>query len=360
MEFALSHEQTSLQDSVGGYLADQFPLEKIRAHAAIGSGHDPALWKGLADLGVPGLLVPEEFGGTGLELLDAALVSQALGGAAAPAPFVASGVMAPLALLRSGSDAQQKAWLPRIASGEARIGLGFVGHHARSALTMNGALNGQLKDVLDAGAATHLVAYLADGRAVLVDAADPGVSLDVHRTLDGTRPLTDVTFTNARATLLDAANDPVAARNEVLDAGRIMLASDTLGAAQTMFDKAIEWAKQRVQFGRVIGSYQGVKYMCADMATMLEPCHAFVWHAAYCFDTNDAEARLMASQVKAHLDEVGRDVARISTEVHGGMGFTDLTGLHYWMKRIGFDRQVLGGTERCRQEAAQLQGWAAA
>jgi alkylation response protein AidB-like acyl-CoA dehydrogenase len=360
MEFALSHEQTSLQESIGGYLADQYPLEKIRAHAAIGSGHDPALWNSLADLGVPGLLVPEEFGGTGLELLDAALVAQAIGAAAAPAPFVASGVMAPLALMRSGSDEQQKSWLPDIATGKIRIGLGFAQHHAKSGLAMNGALNGHLTGVLDAGAATHLIAYLADGRAVLVDATDPGVSLEMRRTLDGTRPLTDVTFTNAKATRLDAANDPMAAMNEVLDAGRIMLAADTLGAAQTMFDKAVEWAKQRVQFGRVIGSYQGVKYMCSDMATMLEPCHAFVWHAAYCFDTHDAEARLMACQVKAHLDEVGRDVARISTEVHGGMGFTDLTGLHYWMKRIGFNRQVLGGTERCRQEAARLQGWAAA
>lgn len=360
MEFALSREQAQLQESVSGFLAGKFPLEKIRAHAAIGSGYDEALWKGLADLGVPGLLVPEAHGGTGLELLDAVLVAQAIGAAAAPVPFVASGVMATLALLRSGSDEQQKTWLPRIANGELRLGVGFAQHHARSNLTMNGVLNGHLTGVLDAGAATHLIGYLADGRAVLVDAVHPGVSLEMHRTLDGTRPLTDVTFANAKAVLLDAANDPMTAMNEVLDAGRIMLAADTLGAAQTMFDKAVEWAKQRVQFGRVIGSYQGVKYMCSDMATMLEPCHAFVWHAAYGFDTRDAEARLMACHVKAHLDEVGRDVARISTEVHGGMGFTDLTGLHYWMKRIGFNRQVLGGTERCRQEAARLQGWAAA
>lgn len=357
MEFALSHEQTSLQDSVGGYLAEQYPLDKVRAHAAIGSGHDPALWNGLTELGVQGLMVPEALGGTGLTLLDAALVAEAIGAAVAPAPFVASGVMAPLALMRSASDTQQKAWLPRVASGELRIGVGFARHDAKSALTMNGALSGRLRGVLDAGAATHLVVYLADGRAVLIDAADPGVSLHMHRTLDGTRPLTDITFADAEVILLDAANDPMAAMADVLDAGRIMLAADTLGAAQTMFDKALDWARQRVQFGRVIGSYQGVKYMCADMATMLEPCHAFVWHAAYCFDTNDAEARLMACQVKAHLDEVGRDVARLSTEVHGGVGFTDLAGLHYWMKRIGFNRQVLGGSERCRQEAARLQGW---
>ena len=96
------------------------------------------------------------------------------------------------------------------------------------------------------------------------------------------------------------------------------------------------------------------------MATMLEPCHAFVWHAAHAQDAIPEEARLLACHAKAHLDEVGREVARMATEVHGGMGFTDLLGLHFWLKRIGFNRQVLGGPERCREEAARLQGWAAA
>jgi len=359
MEFALSQEQLALQDSIGSFLADRLPLDRVRSHAANGNGFDLALWEGLTELGVPGLMVPEAHGGTGLGLLDAALVSQALGTAAAPAPFTASVVMATITLLRSGSDTQWAAWLPRIAAGEVRIGLGFAGHGDGDLRLEGGRLSGRLGSVLDAGVPTHLVVFLADGRAALVGADDRGVSIRMQQTLDGTRPLAEVGFADAAPELLDAANEPAAAMAEVLDAGRIMLAADTLGAAQTMFDRAVDWAKQRVQFGRVIGSYQGVKYMCSDMATMLVPCHAFVWHAAHCFDTKDPEARLMACHVKAHLDEVGREVARISTEVHGGMGFTDLMGLHYWMKRIGFNRQVLGGTDRCRQEAARLQDWAA-
>jgi alkylation response protein AidB-like acyl-CoA dehydrogenase len=136
-----------------------------------------------------------------------------------------------------------------------------------------------------------------------------------------------------------------------------MLAADTLGAAQYMLDQAVAWAKERVQFGRVIGSFQGVKHTLAEIVTMLEPCRAFVWYAAYAQDALPDEARLFACQVKAHLGDVGREASRMATEVHGGMGFTDLLGLHYWFKRCTFDRQMLGGPERCREEAARLQGW---
>jgi len=164
-------------------------------------------------------------------------------------------------------------------------------------------------------------------------------------------------FDNARAVLLDAANQPLAAAQRVLDAGRIVLAADTLGAAQHMFDQALAFVKQRTQFGRVIGSFQAVKHQFADMVTMLEPCRAMVWYAAYAQDSLPREARLTALQTKAHLGDVGRDMARMATEAHGGMGFTDLLGLHYWFKRISFNRQMLGSPEHCRDEAARLQGW---
>ena len=199
--------------------------------------------------------------------------------------------------------------------------------------------------------------YLPDGNAAVVAADDPGVSLHMHRSVDRTRPVVDLTFENARAVVLDAANAQIAAAQRVLDAGRIVLAADTLGAAQHMFDRALAFVKQRVQFGRIIGSFQAVKYKFADMVTMLEPCRAMVWYAAYAQDALPDEARLTALHAKAHLGDVGRDIARMATEAHGGMGFTDLLGLHYWFKRISFNRQMLGGPERCREEAARLQGW---
>ena len=273
-------------------------------------------------------------------------------------------VMGPLALMRSGDNAQQASWLPRVAAGDVRLGLGFEalsgGTSAADLILNDGRLSGNIGGVVDGGATTHLLLYLADGRPVIVDAEADGISLNPANTIDGTRPLTTVTLTDTPVEILDAANDPIAVATSVLDAGRVMLAADTLGAGQRMLDNAVDYAADREQFDRPIASFQAVKHMCADVVTALEPCRALVWYAAYAQDAVPGEARVAACHAKAHLSEVGRNVARTATEVHGGMGFTDLMGLHFWFKRIGFDRQVLGGPERCRHEAAVAQGWAVA
>ena len=138
--------------------------------------------------------------------------------------------------------------------------------------------------------------------------------------------------------------------------GRAIQAADTLGAAQCMLDQAVAYSLERKQFNRAVGSFQAVKHMCAEMASQLEPCRAFVWYAGHAFDEGTDDAALTACHAKAHLAEVGQFVAKTSTEVHGGMGFTDLVGLHYWFKRIGFNRQMLGSPEAARHEAAVLQG----
>jgi alkylation response protein AidB-like acyl-CoA dehydrogenase len=122
-----------------------------------------------------------------------------------------------------------------------------------------------------------------------------------------------------------------------------------------MLDQAVVYAGQREQFNRVIASFQAVKHMCADMLANLEPCRALVWYAGHAMDDIPDVARMLACHAKAHLSEVGREVAKTSTEVHGGMGFTDLVGLHYWFKRIGANRQLLGSPELVREEAALVQ-----
>jgi len=364
MEFALSEEQKMLEASLRGFLSGRLPMERRRAIAAAGNGLDPELWAGLVAQGVAGLAVPERHGGAGLGILDAGVAAESLGYHAVPCAFAASLVMAPLALQASGTEAQQQEWLPRIAAGEARIAVGFasaIGQTGAAKVEYDGKrLSGRVQSVLDGGGATHVLVYLADGRPALTAVNAEGVRASLVPSLDRTRPLADVMFEGAPAAVLGAANDPVAARTRVLDAGRVMLAADTLGAAQSMLDQAVAFAKERVQFGRVIGSFQGVKHTLADLATMLEPCRALVWFAAHAQDALPEEARLAALQAKAHLDDVGREVARLATEVHGGMGFTDLQGLHYWFKRIDSNRQLLGTPERCRHEAAVVQGWIAA
>jgi alkylation response protein AidB-like acyl-CoA dehydrogenase len=361
MEFGLTLEQRQFDDSLRAFLADHLPMERLRTLAEPGNGYDETLWNSLAELGLHGLLVPERFGGAGLGVLDAALAAEALGHAAAPVPFLGSIVMATLAFVNSATEAQQDEYLPLIAAGACRFAVALpslAGQTGTGSISIDGnRLSGRLTGVADAGAATHYLIYLPDGHAAVVAADSTAVSARLQRSVDRTRPVVDVTFDGAAAERLNAANAPIEAALRVLDAGRVVLAADTMGAAQRMFDSAVAFAKERVQFGRVIGSFQGLKYTLAECVTALEPCRSMIWYAAYAQDALPDEARLTACQTKAHLGDVGRDIARLATEVHGGMGFTDLLGLHYWFKRISFNRQMLGGPERCREEAAKLQGW---
>jgi alkylation response protein AidB-like acyl-CoA dehydrogenase len=350
MEFGLSQEQVLLQDSVNRFLDVQVPLERVRRFAE--NGGDGDIWQGLTDLGVPALLVPEAAGGVGLSCLDAALVAEALGYHTTPAPFLGS-VAAPLAIAYARTDRSEL--LADIAGGSARVGLALGEAVATRAdagvVAAGGGLNGKALYVTDYPATAYLVAD-ERRRLHLVDAAAAGLAARPLPTIDRTRPTAELTFADTPSQLI--ADDPeVLAR--LLDAARVMLAADTLGAAQSMLDQAVAYAREREQFNRPIGSFQAVKHMCAEMAAALEPCRAMVWYAAHALDHIPEEARLTACHTKAHVAEVGTFVARTATEVHGGMGFTDLLGLHYWFKRIGYNRQLLGAPELLRDEAARVQ-----
>lgn len=362
MEFALTEEQEMLQDSVRRYLEDKLPLDRVREVADAGPATAVDAWAGLVELGLTGILVPEEFGGAGMGLLDAALVQEALGANVTPAPFMASCIMAPVAIMQGASAEQQAEWLPKIAAGDLKIGIAaqhVTGARDNAAVKVDGdKLTGRSLFVLDADQADAFI-VVADGALYMVDRDAAGLEHTQLNTIDKTRSVGELTFNGTPATKLDGGNKGPAAVQAMIDAGRVALAADNLGTAQAMINKAVAYAKEREQFGRVIGSFQAVKHMCAEMQASLEPCRSLVWYASYAQDEVPDEAHLMACHAKAHLAEVCKEVAKVATEVHGGMGFTDLVGLHYWFKRIGFNRQALGGPEQCRHEAAVAQGWAA-
>lgn len=361
MEFCLSEEQRLLQSSVGRYLEEASALDHVRKAAEAHAPLARDIWAGACELGVAGLLVPEEHGGLGLGMLEAALMAEMMGRYVAPIPYIGTAVMAPLALMKGGSDAQRQAWLPKLASGEVIAGVGVsevIGARDGAGLTFDkGGLNGTSLFVIDGPAADIFIVADKENQLYLVEKSASGLTHVDLTTIDLTRPVSELQFKDVAAEVLPHGNAEVIA--EIIDAGRIMLAADTLGAGDMMIEKAVAYAKERKQFGRVIGSFQAVKHLCAEMAAELEPCRSLVWYAAHAQDAVPTDKRLMACHAKAHLSEIGRFVAKTSTEVHGGMGFTDLVGLHYWFKRIGLDRQLLGGPERVREEAARLQGWAA-
>lgn len=350
MRFGLSEEQTLLKDNMERFLRDQVPLDRVRAYAD--GDDDTAIWQGLTELGIPALLIDEAYGGIGLKPLDAAIVAEAIGYAVAPGPFLSSAVMAPTALSLAKGDFGDL--LGDLAMGNKRVGIAFaeaIGRRADAAVTVNGdKLTGKSLFAFDDAADLYLVAD-HNQHLYLVESAEVGRK--PLTTIDKSRRTVELNYSNTPATPISDDPQVFAA---TLDVGRVMLAADTLGAAQAMLDQAVEYAKQREQFNRPIGSFQAVKHMCAEMAAHLEPCRAMVWFAAHALSDLPQEARLTACHSKAHLAEVGKFVAKTATEVHGGMGFTDLLGLHYWFKRCGANRQWLGAPELVREEAARIKG----
>ena len=360
MYFGLSEEQKSLEENINRFLADNAPLDTIKAVANGEESKAKSVHQGILDLGLSGLVIPEEYGGLELNMLFATVVAAALGSGTAPVPYTGSYVMAPLAINLAGSDGQKNQWLPKIAGGECVIGVGlseYVGAREDAGIEFsNGKLSGRSLFFIDGKNADAYLLANKSGELFLVEASSPGIETIELTTVDKTRTSLELILKDVNADLLSGSSDK-SVIEKVLDAGRIMLAADTVGAAQVMLDKSVAYSLERKQFGRLIGSFQAVKHMCAEMAAELEPCHSMIWHAAHCFDNVPEEARLMACQTKAHISEVGQQVSKTATEVHGGMGFTDELGLHYWFKRIGLNKQLLGSPELIREEAGKLQGF---
>ena len=360
MYFGLSEEQSFFQDNVRKYLEEHATIDNIK-HIASGDKKNLSteIHQGLLNLGINELLIPKEFGGLGLDLLFAAVISEALGGGVGPTPFIAPYVMAPTAIQHAGNKNQQENLLSKIATNEYRFGVGFsefIGKRNDAGITFSDkGLNGRAMFVLDANDATHFLLTDEKGQIFVVDAKSENIEIVKLTTVDKTRQYSEVICKNLEAEVLENSSDSVEPIKQAIDAGRIMLAADSLGASQVMIDKAVDYAKERKQFGRAIGSFQAVKHMCAEMAADIEPCYALVWHAAHCHDHSPDQARLMACHAKAHVSEISKGIAKKATEVHGGMGFTDLLGLHYWFKRIGLNRQILGSPELVREEAYRTQ-----
>lgn len=371
MEFALSEDQKMFADSVKGYLDTASSLDVVREVAELagkpgregdaGKAKAAEITAGLMELGAGQILVPEEQEGLGLGLLDAALVQEAVGGAASPADHLATS-MAIIGINSAASEEQKAEWLPKIASGEMRVGVAIaerVGAREGAGVTSDGdSLSGKSLFAMETGNATHILTVDQDGRLHMADKDQAAITRTAHSTIDHTRDFAEIKFEGAKAVALSSENEAGLGADRMVETGRLLLAADTLGAAQTMIDKAVAYSLERKQFNRIIGSFQAVKHLCAEMAAQIEPARALVWHAAHARDENMDEADVMICLAKAHLAEIGTFISRTATEVHGGMGFTDLMGLHYWFKRIGANRQILGSPEKTREDAAKLQGWA--
>jgi len=362
MDFGLSEEQELLQQTVRGFVARDCPPARVRACFESESGFDAELWSGLAALGLPGLMVPERWGGAGLELLDLALAGEILGEGAVPGPWI-SNALATLAILLGGNDAQRERWLPRLASGAVLASLAFAEAGSRwrpeqwQTRCERERLTGTKQLVVQADRAELIVVGTTDGGLVLVERGAAGLTLEPFDGLDRTRRAHTLRFAGTACEPLSGGAE-IASR--VLDAGFVLLAADAFGAGWSLIRAAIAYLGTREQFGTPLVQFQAIKHRLADLATELEPARALWWYAAHAFDHVPAESARAAAIAKAHLTERAVATARAVVELHGGIGFTWDCDVQLSYKRVLFDRAWLGSPSALRERSAALAGWAAA
>jgi len=358
VNFDLSEEQQLLQETIEQLLDNECPPTRLREIFEGETGHDPALWKGLVEMGLAGLSVPEEYGGAGLEMIDLALAAETLGYGGAPGPFFGH-ALATLAVLMGGSAAQKQTWLPRLATGDV-VGSVALGEGGGAwgpdqwRLAAGERLSGAKTFVPTGALADLFVVGVSGGGLALVERSASGISLAPVAGADRSRRLDDVRFDG---TPCEALADGAAAAPRLRDAALVLLAADAFGAGTRLLDMCVEYAKTREQFGVTIGHFQALKHQLANMAVAIEPARGLFWYAAHAFDHLPEESERTAALAKAHITDTAMQIARDSVEAHGGIGFTWECDVQIWFKRAMFDRAFLGTPAVHRERAAQLAGW---
>jgi len=359
MDFGLSEEQRLLQETIRGFATAECPPMLLRPRFEAGLGHDPALWKGLAEIGVAGLALPDEHGGSALEVLDLALAAEVLGESALPVPFLGH-ALAGLAIAWGGSPAQRAEWLPKLATGDALATIAFGEPGDRwqpdewQAELARERISGRKAFVPDGGAADLVVVGARGGELALVARSDAGVRCTPLSSVDRTRALADFDLVGAAAEPLpDGAR--VSAR--VRDAGLVLLAADAFGAAWRLLRMTAAYTGTREQFGTRLAQFQAVKHQLANAVTELEPSRGLLWYAAHAVDHLPERAPHAAAVAKAHIADRAAGVARDAVELHGGIGYTWESDVQIWFKRVLFDRAFLGTPDVHRERSAALAGW---
>ena len=353
MNFDFSDDQKLLKEQVRKVLADKCSTKVVRRVLDGNETHAEEVWKGLVDLGVPGVGIPEEFGGLGLSPLELCVVAEEIGRAAAPVPFDTSVVLATEALKLAGSEAQKKKWLPLLASGEA-IGTLAIAEGPQPPRPRNirttfggGRLNGKKVPVADGEAATFAVVLANTGgqnssmgdRAVslvLVDLKQSPVTAKRVETIDPARKHAELTFNAAASELLGAEGEGWRLLERLYDAAAVYFAFAQVGGAEAAMWMARDYALQRQAFGRAIGSYQAIKHKLADCYVKLELARSNAYYGAMMLTDGGADLPLAAAAARIAATEAYDFAAKENIQTHGGIGFTweADTQFHYRRARV--------------------------
>jgi alkylation response protein AidB-like acyl-CoA dehydrogenase len=378
MDFGLTDDQQMLARSARDFLGAESPPSFVRKLSGDAHAFSPELFRKMVAQGWTGLLVPESHGGLGLSMLDAAVLLTELGRTLTPAPILSSAVLATSLLCSSASAAQKKAWLPRLAAGEVLATVAWLeegdrldpgGVALKPRRTRSGLrLSGSKLFVFDAEIAhLFLVAVRSSGGTgeagvtlLLVPRDSAGITVTPLPTIDVTRRLYEVKFDDVVVpsdALLGAEGKAWKHLARLLDVACVAIAAESQGGAERALEMAVEYAKVREQFGRVIGSFQAVKHIAAVCFSEIEPSRSLLWYAAWAQTGNPRDASRAAAMAKARLGDVYSRTADRAVQIHGGIGFTWEHDIHFWFKRARCNELAFGGPAFHRERVAQLSGW---
>jgi alkylation response protein AidB-like acyl-CoA dehydrogenase len=372
VDFAFSEEQEMLRASARDFLAKQCPPAKVRQLMESDDAYDPELWRRIAEMGWTGLGIPEQYGGVG-GFLDLVVVMEEAGRALLPGPFYSTMGLAVPALIEAGSEAQKKAVLGAIASGEARAtaaitepsgrwdaeGIGLEARPSGEGWTLNGVK----LFVPDAAVADHMVVAArtrGSGEAgvtlFLVSGRPKGMTVTGMKTLDMTRRWYEVKFDGVQLgadAVMGSPGEGWTALKRALEWSAAALSAEMVGGSQHVLDASVEYAKTRQQFGKPIGIYQAVSHKLADMLMETESARSATYYAAWAVDADAPDRSLAVSMAKAYTSDAFRRASGNGIQVHGGIGFTWEHDMHLYFKRAKASEVTLGDATYHRELVAQ-------
>lgn len=374
MPLILSEEQTMLRDSARDFLAEQAPVSQLRGlrDSKDTTGFSRQLWQQFAEMGFTGVLVPEAQGGLGLGHVEAGVVMEQIGHQLCASPLLASGIVAATALRQAGSPAQQSDWLPKIASGQvvATLAVDEAAKHRPQRLATQAraegggwVLDGAKTLVLDGHVADLLIVAARVGETgtglFLVDPKAPGISIertvmvDAHNAarvrLQGVKLAADA--------LLGTPETGAAALAATLDAGRCAAAAELIGLADEVFERTVAYIKERKQFGKLIGEFQGLQHRAATLYCDLEVSRAALIKAQQALDADIAGAANAVAIAKARAGRSATTAVQEGVQMHGGMGMTDDFEIGFFMKRARVLQELWGDSNFHFDALAQRRGY---
>jgi alkylation response protein AidB-like acyl-CoA dehydrogenase len=374
MDLGLSEEQEMLKNFARDFLEKECPEKHVREMEEDEQGYSPDLWKKMAEQGWQGLIVPDQYGGTGMGFIDLIILVEEFGRALVPGPFIPTVVGGAIALLEAGTDAQKQQYLPKVASGEQIWTLAFTEPSARfdaegveleaKAEGDNFVLNGSKLFIRDAHVSDYMtvVARTKKGKdatdgitLLIVDSKSPGISFTQLKTIAADKQC-EVKFENVKvpkANVIGQVDKGWDVFQNIARKGTVVECAYLVGLAQKDFEISVQYAKDRIQFGRPIGSFQAIQHKAADMITDVDGARFITYKAAWSVAENTDEADIDVHMAKAWCSEATRRVVAHGQQIHGGIGFTKEYIIQLYFRRQKAAELAWGDADYHRELVAE-------